>query len=300
VGRDRVAHDVAVAHAQRRWDYALMIPTLFMLLCYLIPLGVFLVRGARPDLGPAELGDGLTVSNYTAVFSDPFYRRILWTTVKISALVTLFVLVTAYPFAYFLERDRYGLRRYLVPLVVATAFVTVGIRSIGWTILLGSEGPVNKLLIAARLVDEPIRMTSNTFGVVVGIAHFLFPLVVLILMGVIRSIPYGLEEAAASAGAPRYRVLWRVVLPLSLPGTMAAGMLSFAFAMGSFTSTVLLGGGRVLTMPVAIYQDMLTSLRYGRSAAVAGALMAITILIHVISLVVYGRLTRRFKARPAS
>ena len=113
---------------------------------------------------------------------------------------------------------------------------------------------------------------------------------VLVLYGVIQTIPRSLEEAAEAHGASRWRVYWRVLLPLSLPGLLVAGLTVFNMCMGAFTSAALLGGGRVYTLPVLIQRSVMMEMKYGMGATLAGVLLVSTLLINLLSLFLARRL----------
>ena len=110
-------------------------------------------------------------------------------------------------------------------------------------------------------------------GVVLGLLHFTLGFVVLLIFSVLQTIPRSLEEAAEVHGASAWRVFRRVVLPLSAPGVVVAGLVIFNLSMGAFTAVSLLGGGRILTLPVLIERTMILETKYahgglpGRRAA---------------------------------
>jgi putative spermidine/putrescine transport system permease protein len=82
----------------------------------------------------------------------------------------------------------------------------------------------------------------------------------------------------------------RVVVPLSLPGVIGGTLVVFNLSLGSFTSAALLGGGRVLTLPVLIQQTAMVQIKYGLSGALACVLLVATFLVNIISvLAVAGR-----------
>src|SRR5690606_7223437 len=103
----------------------------------------------------------------------------------------------------------------------------------------------------------------------IGLAQYAVGFMVLLLYGVLQSIPRSLEDAARVHGASLWRVFLRVLIPLSLPGITNGALIVFNLCMGAFTSAALLGGGRVLTLPVLIQQTLMVETRYGMAAALA-------------------------------
>jgi putative spermidine/putrescine transport system permease protein len=113
---------------------------------------------------------------------------------------------------------------------------------------------------------------------------------ILILYSVIQAIPRSLEDAAEIHGATRWRVMWRVVMPMSLPGVVGGGLIVFNLAMGAFTSAALLGGGRVLTIPVVIQQAILVETRYAMAGALSAVLLIAVMAINLLSVLAVARL----------
>jgi putative spermidine/putrescine transport system permease protein len=110
------------------------------------------------------------------------------------------------------------------------------------------------------------------------------------MYGIVRTIPVSLEEAAAIHGASRLRVFRKVLLPLCLPGLVVGFLTIFNTSMGAFTSAALLGGGRVITLPVLIQRTMLLDVKYGMAAALAALLLAFVVILNLASVMVLRRL----------
>jgi putative spermidine/putrescine transport system permease protein len=110
------------------------------------------------------------------------------------------------------------------------------------------------------------------------------------LFSVVQTIPASLEEAAEIHGAARFAIYRSVVLPLAWPGLLAGSLTVFNMSMGAFTSAVLLGGGRVRTMPVLIQQTIIQNTEFGRGAALATVLLVLVFAINLaVGLLVAGR-----------
>src|SRR5690606_25132800 len=107
------------------------------------------------------------------------------------------------------------------------------------------------------------------------------PLVVLVLFSVIQTIPTSLEEAARTLGGSEWVALKRVVLPLAVPGIIASGLMSFNLAMGTFTSTALLGGGKVMTVPILIQRKAIFEVNYPFAAASSVLLLLSALVINM-------------------
>ena len=99
----------------------------------------------------------------------------------------------------------------------------------------------------------------------------------------IQTIPRSLEEAARIHGASRWRTMWRVVIPLSLPGIVNGSLIVFNLSMGAFVSAALLGGGKVLTLPVVIERTIVLETEYAMGGALSAILLGTVLLINIVS-----------------
>jgi putative spermidine/putrescine transport system permease protein len=278
-----------------RWHLAL-IPSLILSLFLLLASQIAFLRGSFfKDLRLGRLGVDLTLENYVRFFTDSLYVDSLLLTVRLSATVALLTLLIGYPIAYILARANGRWALLALASIVAASFITIVIKVLGLIIIFSSGGALNRFLLWTGIVSQPVSIMGQPSGVVVGLMHFTMGFAVLLLYGVIRTIPKSLEEAAEIHGAPRWRVFLRIVLPLSLPGIVVTVLIVFNLCMGAFTSAALIGGGKVLTLPVLIQQTVILQTRYAMGATVSAALMTMTLLINGLSLLLMARLERRPK-----
>jgi putative spermidine/putrescine transport system permease protein len=275
---------------KKKWGLFTIPAVAVLIVLFVAPQAFLLIQSLHPHLGPARIGAGWTTANYARIFSDSYYIHTLLRTIWLSLLTTLLCLVLGYPVAYFLARTRTRYRAMITLIVIGPLLITIVVRSLGWIILLSDNGAVNYLLRSLRIIDEPIPFIYNQFGVVVGLVHAFLPMMIIILVGVIQQIDRLLEEAAADLGAGRLETFVRIVIPLSLPGIAAGGVLIFGVASSVYTTTVMLGGGRVLTTPVQIGQEFQMTLNYP-----IGAALAVVMAVATFGLAVFGMRVSRAK-----
>ena len=273
-----------------RWDY-LLIPSFVVSFVLLASSQLTFLRGSlSTDLGLGILSPTIGTANYETLFTDEFYLRSLWLTIKVSAIATLCTLVMSFPVAYVIARMRSRWAMVMLAGVVVSSFVTIVIKVYGLIVIFSADGGLNTLLMSMGLLDKPYTIIGNVPGVVVGLMQFTMGFGVLLLYGVVRTIPLSLEEAATIHGASRARVFWRVVLPLSLPGVIVGSLMMFNLCMGAFTSASLLGGGRVFTLPVLIQRSVIVETKYGMGATFAAVLLVSVIVINLVSVFLVKRL----------
>ena len=260
-------------------SFLCLIPLLVLLLAFLVlPFGVMLYQSFFLSLLQAPAGSPPTLANYAKVFGDFFYLRVLLQTLALGVVVTGLTLVIGYPVAYVLARAPARSRRLLILLVISPLVVSIVIRSYGWMVLLGRVGTVNTVMQALGLIDKPLPLMYNWFGVVVALTQVLLPFMILTLASVIEGIPESLEDTAAVLGAGWWERFRYVVLPLSMEGVGAGITLVLMLSIGSFVSVLLLGGSDTLILPLLIYQQVIL-LNNTFAAALGMLLLAISVVL---------------------
>ena len=277
---------------ENRWLAYLIPPFLITLILVTGSQYVFIQNSFYEDLGLGRTGSEFTLVNYFNFFTDPFYMRTFWVTIKVSALATVFTLFLGFPIAYVIARMKSRFAMLLLAGIVVSTFVTIVIKVFGLIIIFSANGILNTTLLQLGLIDRAYSIIGTQEGVVVGLMHFTIGFSVLLLYSVVVTVPPSLEYAAQIHGASRWRVYQRVIIPLCIPGFVVGGLMIFNMCMGAFTSAALLGGGRVLTLPVLIQRTVMMEVQYSTAASIAFILLISVILINLISLMAI----RRFRS----
>jgi putative spermidine/putrescine transport system permease protein len=250
---------------------------------------VFLRMSFFRDRGFGLIDTHPTLGNYLAVATDMFYLDSLYLTVQVSLIVVACSLFLGYPVAYVLTRMPARWATLIIAAIVASALVAEVIKVLGLIVIFSADGIVNRTLVALGAASAPIKILGSVTGVVLGLLHFTLGFVILLLFSVLQTIPRSLEEAAGVHGASPLRVFWRVVLPLSTPGVITAGLVIFNLSMGAFTAVSLLGGGRILTLPVLIERTMILETKYAMAACLAAVLLGTVVLINALAALAVSR-----------
>jgi putative spermidine/putrescine transport system permease protein len=274
------------------WGLLLVGPFVLSLVLLVASQLVFLKASFFTDLGFGRTSTTFDFSNYVRIATDRYYLRTLWLTTYISAIVATCCLAGGFPIAHVLSRLRSKWTTVLLSLIVLTSFITIVIQIFGLIIIFRADGPVNRALLALGVIGQPFSLIGSVGGVVLGLIYSAFGFAVMLMYSVAQTIPVSLDEAAAIHGASRRRVFARVILPLSLPGLIVGFLTIFNLCMGAFTSAALLGGGRILTLPVLIQRTMLLDVKYGMAGALSAVLLVAVVLINILSVAVL----KRFRA----
>jgi putative spermidine/putrescine transport system permease protein len=252
---------------------------------------VFLKASLHEDLGLGRSGEAWTWANYSSVWTDPEYLHGLWLTLALSSTVVAVTLVLAWPAAWILSRMRPAAATAVLTAIVVTSFVPLPIKTLGLMIVFAADGVLLGTLRHLGLVDAHFRFLGSLFAVGVGYTHLGLAFMITLLFSTLQAVPQRLVEAARVHGASSWRALWRVVVPLSLPGTLGASLMLFNLLCGAFVSAALLGGGKVLTLPVLIQQSLILHAEYGVAATLAAVLLLIVVAGNLASVAAARRLT---------
>jgi putative spermidine/putrescine transport system permease protein len=247
---------------------------LVTLVLFVYPLGRIMATSIF-DGGP-------TLTHYARALGDPIYLRVLWTTVKISVLTTLGCLALGYPMAYLMAEAPSRLRGVLVTSVALSFFMSLLVKNYAWTVLLQETGVINTLLRRAGLVDRPLPLMYNLFGVLVGMIQMLLPFMILPLFSVFSGMDRALRQASRTLGAGALRTFWHVTLPLSLPGVGAGVLLVFIVSLGFFITPALLGSPREMMLANLIDNQVRQVVNWPFASALAMLLLAFTLVSYLV------------------
>jgi putative spermidine/putrescine transport system permease protein len=213
----------------------------------------------------------------------PLYWESLVRTMQISVTVACLCLLFGYPTALLIHRSRGITRALIATAIVLPYFIAILIRTYAWMVLLGRNGPVNKLLVSIGILSEPVQLLFSRGTVLLGMTAVLLPLMVLTIYSSVARLDQGLIRAALASGAGPIAVFWRVLLPLTLPGIGAGFLLVFVAAIGFFITPTLLGGpgDQMFAMHITQQADSVTS--EGFLQALGVVLLVITLLVVAVA-----------------
>lgn len=217
---------------------------------------------------------GFHLDNWTEALTDPFYRDILISPLRIAAITTLVCALMGYPSAYFIARSQ-GNKMILLLLMMLPFWISYIIRTMSWINILGVSGALNTALIWLGITDEPIQMLYNEVTVILGLVHFLLPFMVLNVFVSLDGIDPNLEAAANSLGATRWQSFLQVTLPLSLPGLAAGGLLCFVLGAGTYITPLVLGGPGDAMFANLVFESIITQLNWPLGSALSLMLLAV-------------------------
>lgn len=183
-----------------------------------------------------------TLANYREALTDPLIRHLVLRSIRIAALVTLVTVALAYPIAYFIALHARKKTLWLL-LITIPFWSSYLLRVFAWKLILGFNGVLNSALLSLGLIDTPLTfLLYNEFAVVLTLAHAWAPFAILPIFVSIRKIDPSLLEAATDLGNSTFESFWRITLPLTIPGIIAACLIIFIPTVGDYVTPALVGG----------------------------------------------------------
>ena len=216
------------------------------------------------------------------VLHDSFgiYRHVYVHTFEYVVVASALCLVLAYAVAYYVAR--YGGKRktLLLALLIAPFFISYLMRMLAWINLLDTEGYVNKILTFLHVVPHPIDwLSGRPSTVIMGLVYGYIPYMILPLYAFLDRIDTDLLEAGRDLGAGPARTFFRVTLPLSRPGILAALVIVSLPMFGDYYTNNLLSGSPKTTMLGNLIDDAYGSTGQGPRAAVFVIILMVLLLI---------------------
>jgi spermidine/putrescine transport system permease protein len=266
---------------------ALVLPAMGWFLWFLlIPLGFVMVYSLATKGTYGGIVYRFSVDNYVRA-TDWIYLRIFWNSLKLATLTALSCLLIGYPMAYVMATASQKMRSALLVLVVIPFWTNFVVRAYAIKVLFGELGPINQFALFLGLIHEPVVFANSDFSVWLGMVTNYLPFMVLPLYVALEKFDFSLLEAAKDLGAPGWKILLRILIPLTKPGIITGVIFVFTPALGEFVIPDLLGGARTMLIGNLITEQFLKT----RDWPFGSALSLILILIVMASLMLYLRVS---------
>ncbi len=239
-----------------------------------VPLGVFVfvllfpfywmaITAFKPDQelisreGNPFIVIAPTLAHFKRLLFDTSYPDWLWNTILVSVVSTVVSLAAAVLAAYAIERLRFQ-----------------GARQVGLSIFLAYLVPPSILFIPLAHLVFQLGLFDTRMALILTYPTFLIPFCTWLLMGYFRTIPYELEECALIDGATRFEILWKIILPLAVPGLISAGIFAFTLSWNEFIyALTFVSSSEVKTVSVAVVTELVEGDVYHWGPLMAGALL---------------------------
>lgn len=229
---------------------------------------------------------GLSAANFIRLFSTEPYLGVLLKSIKLGLITAVGSAILAYPVAFCLAFHTRSERRkfQLYLLVIVPWWAAYLVKAYAWKTILGSDGIINKGLAALGLIDHPLTfMIYNQTSVALVLIYIFTPFAVLSIYASLERIPNSLIEAAADLGASGWEIFRHLILPLSLPGVIAGGIITFSLAFGDFVAPALVGGADAVMISNIVINLLGVAFDWPMAAAIGIVVIAFGLTLISIS-----------------
>ena len=253
---------------------------LWLTIAIFLPLCAMALFSFMTNLPLAGRPWSFMLGNYAAFFAQGLYAELLLKSLRLALEVTFWCIAIGYPAAYALAKVLKGRSREAIFLLVILPFWSNGlVRIFSWTMVLREGGILDGALNAILPFKVDVDLVYTYPAILIGLIHAYVPYMVLTCYLTLQAIDDSLIEAARSLGASRLQVLWRVIVPLSIPGLIAGSVLIFVPVVGSFMEPRILGG-RTGTFYGTVIEDQFTAVfNWPLGAALSFILLAVVLAI---------------------
>lgn len=217
-----------------------------------------------------EVPEDRLVNDFLIIFA----RSIWW-----AILTTIVCLIVGYPLAFFISRQPAAHQSAYLFLILIPFWTNFLVRTYAWKFILNNNGLLNTFLQSLEL--KRIAIINTPTAVIIGLVYGSLPFMVLPLYTSLEKLDFSLVEAAQDLGANYFRVFFRVILPLTVPGIVAGSTLVFIPVTGQYIVPTILGGGRVAMLGNLLAQQFGSALNWPFGAAIA-VLFIILLMLGVI------------------
>lgn len=262
-------------HSARRQSLAaalLLAPAvLFLLVCFVIPLGRFLALSFTQPPDP--------LAAYTLLFESEVYRRVMLNTIVLAFAVTALSILAGWPVAFVLSKAKGIWFAVVLACVLFPFWIPVLVRSFSWMLVLERNGPLNRLLVHSGLVSSPFDLLFNHSAVVIGMVHVLLPYMIIPLHGAMIRIDGRFLQASGGLGASSWQTFFRIYVPLCFPGLVGGAIMVFLLALGFFITPAMLGGANAMSLSMLIASFVNDRLAWSLAAAASLILLLVVLAL---------------------
>jgi spermidine/putrescine transport system permease protein len=209
------------------------------------------------------------------------YANIFVRSIWLALIATVICLVMAYPLAFILSRMDKHKQGTMLLIVMLPMWMNFLLRTYAWMTLLGNNGIINYLFSLVGM--GPFKLINTSGAVVLGMVYNYLPFMILPLYSVMVKIDKSVIEAATDLGCNFWNTLFRVIVPLSVPGITSGITMVFVPAISTFIISRMLGGGSNLLIGDLIEMQFLgNAYNPHLGAAISLVLMVIILLIMTV------------------
>jgi ABC-type spermidine/putrescine transport system permease subunit I len=288
-----------VAVRRRRVERSVLRALLIAPACLLVA-GFIVVPTVVAALDSFAREDHYTLGNYVDLLTSPPYPQVLWNTLAISLWVTLVSMALGAPTAAFLATWRTRAGTALLTIIGASLWISILVKVYAWQVLLAKRGPVNELLAALGVMDEPVPFLFTRGAVLISMIQFMLPYAVILMVTGMRRIDWDLIVAARTLGARAPTVFGHVYWPQVRATVVLTALVVFVVSTSFFVAPALLGGPGDVMAGMQMKSDLVNRYDSGMAATLGTGLMVVLLVVSWTAIKLSGQSFHRLAHELAS
>jgi spermidine/putrescine transport system permease protein len=247
-----------VAKLFKEFPFFLGAPALLWQVLFLyLPL-LFIVGISITQFSSTGEYEGLTLRHYVPFFTATYFR-VIFRSLALAAINTLFCFLLAYPVAYFIVFRAKRFKTLFLFLLIVPFWVNFLLHVYAWFFLLERGGVVNRFLMWIGMIEQPLTLLNSQFAVSLGMLYCYLPFMALPIYSALERFDRRLIEASLDLGASPWETFRKVTFPVTYPGWQSGLFLVFIPSSAEFAIPALLGGDKHVFMGSVIAQYVLGS-----------------------------------------
>ena len=216
-----------------------------------------------------------TFSNVAEILRWENYKP-LFLALLLSLASTVFCFILAFPLALVLRNKKIGRGSFVAFIFILPMWMNSLLRVLAWQTLLERKGVLNEILTCLHLPEQ--HLINTPYAIILGMVYDFLPFMILPIYNTLSKIDDNTINAAYDLGASFFTTLWKVILPLSIPGIVSGVTMVFVPALTTFAISNILGGGKIYLIGNVIEQEFTQNSNWNVGSGLSMILMIFIIL----------------------
>ncbi len=264
----------------RKSQLALLVApsALWLIILLLLPLITMIALSFQKSAFGADQ-PVFTFASYINFWQNAAYQNLLFKSLWIALVVAVLSILLAFPVAYYLAFHAGDKQNILLTIMIIPAWTSFLLRVLAWRLILGSNGMLNTFLMWLGVIQTPITgLFYSVNAVIITLVYIWIPFAALPIYVSLLRIEPGLLVAASDLGAKPWQGFFKITLPLSIPGLLAAFLYVFIPTVGEYVTPALVGGPNGLMIGNIIWDQFMRGLDWPMGATLSLVVMLIVLL----------------------
>lgn len=225
--------------------------------------------------------DGAFTLNNVIAFFEPVHLKSFLRALRLSFISTIICILLAYPVALILSEKKTGSKAFIIYIFVLPMWMNALLRIFAWLTLLERKGVINIILTYLKLPN--INIINTNYAIILGMVYSFLPFMILPIYNSLMKIDDNTINASYDLGATKLQTLFKVILPLSIPGMVSGITMVFIPALTTIIISYILGGGEIFLIGDVIDQEFLFASNWNLGSGLSLVLIIFILIVMAIT-----------------